>query len=149
VEASVTVGPETVGAIGCGLLVLLGIERGDDLETAAVMAKKLSEVRCFNDDYGKINCNARAVGGAFLIVSQFTLAGSLARGRRPSFERAAPPEVARPLVAAVGRALRTRGFETASGRFGADMRVRMVGDGPVTLVLDVKPPAEPAGAHIA
>jgi D-aminoacyl-tRNA deacylase len=134
--ASVRVAGETVGAIGRGLLVLVGIERGDLPTAVAAAAEKLAGLRVFEDADGKMNLDLAAVGGAFLIVSQFTLAGSLARGRRPSFERAAAPEEAAPLVQALVDDLRRRGFEVATGRFRAHMEVELLNDGPVTLVAD-------------
>ena len=135
-SAAVKVAEETVGAIGRGLLVLVGIERGDRPEAARAAAEKLAGLRIFEDDAGKMNLDTAAVGGAFLIVSQFTLAGSVARGRRPSFDRAAPPEEAQPLVDALVADLRGRGFRVETGRFRAQMEVALVNDGPVTLVAD-------------
>jgi D-aminoacyl-tRNA deacylase len=135
-SAAVKVAGETVGAIGRGLLVLVGIERGDRPEAARAAAEKLAGLRVFEDDAGKMNLDTAAVGGAFLIVSQFTLAGSVARGRRPSFDRAAPPEEAQPLVEALVEDLRARGFQVETGRFRAMMEVALVNDGPVTLVAD-------------
>jgi D-tyrosyl-tRNA(Tyr) deacylase len=135
-SASVKVAGETVGAIGRGLLVLVGIERGDGPEGVRAAAGKLAGLRIFEDDAGKMNLDTAAAGGAFLIVSQFTLAGSLARGRRPSFDRAAPPEEAQPLVDALAEDLRGRGFQVETGRFRAAMEVALVNDGPVTLVAD-------------
>lgn len=134
--ASVKVGGETVGEIGRGLLVLVGIERGDGLDKARAAAEKLAGLRVFEDEAGKMNLDLAAVGGAFLIVSQFTLAGSVARGRRPSFDRAAPPAEAEPLVDALVADLRGRGFRVETGRFRAMMEVALVNDGPVTLVAD-------------
>ena len=127
---------ETVGAIGRGLLVLVGIERGDRLESVRAAAEKLAGLRVFEDDAGKMSLDTAAVGGAFLIVSQFTLAGSIARGRRPSFDRAAPPDEAQALVEALVEDLRARGFQVETGRFRAMMEVALVNDGPVTLVAD-------------
>ena len=135
-SASVRVGGETVGEIGRGLLVLAGIERGDDPEAVRAAAEKLAGLRVFADEAGKMNLAAAAVGGAFLVVSQFTLAGSVERGRRPSFDRAAPPEEAAPLVEALVADLRRRGFRVETGRFRAHMEVALVNDGPVTLVAD-------------
>jgi D-tyrosyl-tRNA(Tyr) deacylase len=126
----------TVGRIGRGMLVLVGVERGDTLESAHAAAEKLAGLRIFDDAAGKMNLDTAAAGGAFLVVSQFTLGGSVARGRRPSFDRAAPPEEAKPLVEALVAALRARGFQVETGRFRAAMEVELVNDGPVTLVAD-------------
>jgi D-tyrosyl-tRNA(Tyr) deacylase len=134
--ASVKVAGETVGEIGRGLLVLVGIERGDGPEKVRAAAGKLAGLRVFEDEAGKMNLDLAAVGGAFLVVSQFTLAGSVARGRRPSFDRAAPPAEAEPLVDALVADLRGRGFRVETGRFRAMMEVALVNDGPVTLVAD-------------
>jgi D-tyrosyl-tRNA(Tyr) deacylase len=135
-SASVKVAGETVGEIGRGLLVLVGIERGDRLESARAAAGKLAGLRIFEDADGRMNLDTAAAGGAFLIVSQFTLAGSVARGRRPSFDRAAPPAEAEPLVDALVADLLGRGFRVETGRFRATMEVALVNDGPVTLVVD-------------
>jgi D-tyrosyl-tRNA(Tyr) deacylase len=132
--ASVRVDGEVMGEIGRGLLVLAGIERGDRPEAVRAAADKLAGLRVFEDEAGKMNLDTAAVGGAFLIVSQFTLAGSLERGRRPSFDRAAPPDEAAPLVEALVADLRRRGFRVETGRFRAHMEVALVNDGPVTLV---------------
>lgn len=140
-SAAVEVDGATVGAIGRGMLVLAGVERGDRPEEARAAAAKLAELRIFEDQDGKMNLDSAAAGGAFLVVSQFTLAASLARGRRPSFDRAAPAAEAEPLIAELIAELRARGFEVASGRFRAQMAVRLVNDGPVTFVLDVTRPA--------
>ncbi|HXO21583.1 MAG TPA: D-aminoacyl-tRNA deacylase [Thermoanaerobaculia bacterium] len=136
-SAAVRVAGETVGEIGRGLLVLVGVERGDGPAAVAAAAEKLAGLRVFDDAEGKMNLDTAVAGGAFLVVSQFTLAGSLARGRRPSFDGAAPPEEARPLVEALVEDLRRRGFVVASGRFRAQMEVALVNDGPVTFVLEV------------
>ena len=138
-SAAVRVAGETVGAIGRGLLVLAGVEKGDGPAQAAAAADKLAGLRVFDDGAGRMNLAAAAAEAGFLVVSQFTLAASLDRGRRPSFDRAAPPAVAEPLVAALVDDLRRRGFEVASGRFGARMEVELVNDGPVTFVLDLPP----------
>ncbi len=135
-SAAVRVAGETVGSIGRGLLVLVGVERGDLPAAAQAAAEKLAGLRVFEDAAGKMNLDAATAGGAFLVVSQFTLAGSLARGRRPSFERAAPPEAAAPLVDHLVQSLRARGCQVATGRFRAHMDVELVNDGPVTLVAD-------------
>lgn len=135
-SAAVRVAGETVGEIGRGLLVLAGVERGDGPEQARAAADKLAGLRIFDDGAGKMNLDVAAVGGAFLVVSQFTLAGSVARGRRPSFDRAAPPEEAAPIVDLLVAELRGRGFRVETGRFRAHMEVALVNDGPVTLVAD-------------
>ncbi|MCL4838933.1 MAG: D-tyrosyl-tRNA(Tyr) deacylase [Thermoanaerobaculia bacterium] len=136
-SAAVTVDGETVGRIGRGILALVGCQRGDGPAEAERAAERLAALRIFEDADGRMNLDAAAVGGAFLVVSQFTLAASLERGRRPAVDRAAPPEVAAPLVEALAEALRTRGHAVATGRFGAHMRVELVNDGPVTFVLDL------------
>lgn len=145
-RASVRVAGETVGEIGRGVLVFAGVERGDgpvEIETAA---EKLAGLRLFADPLGKMNLDPAAVGAEFLVVSQFTLAASVERGRRPSFDRAAPAEIARPLVDRLVTALRERGFRVETGRFAAAMEVELVNDGPVTFVLDVSPAPAPRSA---
>ncbi|HEX6900818.1 MAG TPA: D-aminoacyl-tRNA deacylase [Thermoanaerobaculia bacterium] len=135
-SASVTVDGEVVGRIGRGLLALVGIERGDGPAQVRAAAEKLAGLRVFEDDAGKMNLDLAAVGGAFLIVSQFTLAGSVAKGRRPSFDGAAPPAEAEPLVDALVEDLRARDFQVETGKFRAHMEVALVNDGPVTLIAD-------------
>ena len=145
-SAEVEVEGAVVGAIGRGILVLAGAERGDRPDEARAAAAKLAELRIFDDQAGRMSLDSAAAGGAFLVVSQFTLAASLARGRRPSFDRAAPAADAEPLIEVLIAELRARGFEVAGGRFRAHMLVRLVNDGPVTFVLDVNPPAPPPAA---
>lgn len=140
-RAAVRVDGETVGAIGCGLLVLVGVERGDGAREVDAAAAKLATLRVFEDGEGRMNLDAAAADGELLVVSQFTLAGSLARGRRPSFDRAALPEAAEPLVERLVAALREHGLRVETGRFRARMQVELVNDGPVTFVLDVPPAA--------
>lgn len=137
-SATVVVADEIVGHIDRGLLVLLGVEHGDGPAEAEAMAKKIAGLRIFADSAGRMNLDLTAVGGAVLVVSQFTLAADLARGRRPSWNRAARPEEAEPLVQAVMERLEEGGLAVAGGRFGAEMNVELVNDGPVTLVLDVR-----------
>ena len=129
---------EVVGEIGRGMLVLIGVEKGDQPEDSAALAAKLAGLRIFTDSQGKMNLDSTAADGAFLIVSQFTLGASLARGRRPSFNSAAHPDAAKPLVESVMADLAGRGFRVAGGRFGADMKVELINDGPVTFVLEVR-----------
>ncbi len=138
-SAEVRVGGETVGAIGRGVVVLAGVESGDGPEEAARAADKLAALRIFPDERGRMNLDAAAAAGEFLVVSQFTLVASLDRGRRPSFDRAAPPAAAEPLVEALAAGLEGRGFRVARGRFGVLMEVELVNDGPVTFVLEVPP----------
>ena len=140
-RAAVRVAGEEVGAIARGVVVLVGVERGDGPDQAAAAARKLAGLRLFEDAEGRMNLATAEVGGAFLVVSQFTLAGSLARGRRPSFDGAAPPAAAEPLVDALVDGLRAAGLPVATGRFRALMEVELVNDGPVTFVLEVPPGA--------
>jgi D-aminoacyl-tRNA deacylase len=135
-SASVRVEGEVVGEIGRGFLVLVGIERGDGPAQVRAAAEKLAGLRVFEDGAGKMNLDLAAVDGAFLVVSQFTLAGSIAKGRRPSFDGAAPPGEAEPLVDALVSDLRGRGFRVETGRFRAHMEVCLLNDGPVTLIAD-------------
>lgn len=134
----VRVDSEVVGQIGRGLLVLLAIEVGDGPAEVRVMADKLARLRVFEDPSGRMNLDLAEVGGKFLVVSQFTLAASLARGRRPSFDGAEKPALARGRVEEVMAALRAEGFVVEGGRFGAQMEVELVNDGPVTLILETK-----------
>lgn len=136
-EAAVVVGGETVGAIGAGLLVLVGVHHDDTVADAEALAAKLVALRIFRDDEGRMNRSVADIGGRVLVVSQFTLYGSVRRGRRPSFTDAAVPEAAEPLVEALQEAIVANGVPVAGGRFGAMMDVVLVNDGPVTLVLEV------------
>ena len=131
-QARVTVDGETTGEIGPGLLVLLGIRRGDTEEQADKLARKLLALRIFEDDHGRMNRSVTDVGGEVLCVSQFTLYGDARKGNRPSFVDAAPPEEAERLYEHVKAAL----HDAQGGRFGAHMEVELVNDGPVTLVVE-------------
>jgi D-tyrosyl-tRNA(Tyr) deacylase len=135
-HASVTVDGEPVASIGAGLLLLVGAEEGDDAADAQRLAAKCAEMRIFNDDAGKFNRSLVDVRGEALVVSQFTLLADVRKGRRPSFVRAAAPDLAEPLVAAFAQALRDLGIATRTGRFGAHMDVQLLNDGPVTIVID-------------
>jgi D-tyrosyl-tRNA(Tyr) deacylase len=128
----------TVGEVGRGLLVLLGVTHDDTAETAAWLADKVVGLRVFNDADGKMNLAVGDVGGGVLVVSQFTLYGDCRKGRRPSFIDAARPEVAVPAYEAFVNAVKALGVPVATGRFGAMMQVELVNDGPVTLILDSK-----------
>lgn len=127
---------EVVGAIGAGLLVLLGVARGDAPVDAAWLAARIPDLRIFPDERGRISYDLSAAGGSVLCVSQFTLLADLSHGRRPGFSGAEDPEPARLLWEEFCRRLDSRGVACERGRFGADMRVSLVNDGPFTLVLD-------------
>jgi D-tyrosyl-tRNA(Tyr) deacylase len=131
-QARVVVDDEVVGAIGVGLLVFVGVTHGDDVTTAVAMARKLFGLRILR---GESSVADMAAG--VLVVSQFTLYGEARKGRRPSWSAAAPSRLAEPVVAAVVQELRTLGATVATGRFGADMQVELVNDGPVTVLLEL------------
>ncbi len=135
-RATVRVGGATVGSIARGLVVFLGVERGDDENDAVWNAAKTAQLRIFPDAAGRMNLDVSETSGAVLVVSQFTLAASTRRGRRPSFESAAEPEAAQRLYERFVEALRERGLVVATGTFRAMMEVELVNDGPVTLLLD-------------
>jgi D-aminoacyl-tRNA deacylase len=136
-RASVAVGEEFVSEIGTGLLVLAGVEKGDDPPKMLDAAKKIRELRIFGDDAGKMNRDVADVGGSILAVSQFTLAGSIAKGRRPSFDNAEEPERARDLFELFVRELGVTGIPVKGGRFREMMIVSLENDGPVTFVYDL------------
>jgi D-tyrosyl-tRNA(Tyr) deacylase len=136
-EAAVTVGDETVGAIGAGLCVLVGVTHDDDAARAAKLADKLWNLRILDDADGVMNVSAAEAAAPLLVISQFTLYGDTAKGRRPSWIAAARPEQAEPLVDAVVARLRELGAAVATGRFRADMAVSLVNDGPVTVIVEV------------
>lgn len=135
-RATVTVDGRETGAIGRGYVLLVGFRTGDTAEAAAWMADKVAALRLFPDAEGRMNVPIADVGGAVLVVSQFTLYGDARKGRRPSFVDAAPPDEAESLYADFLGALRARGLVVETGRFGAMMAVELVNDGPVTLLLD-------------
>ena len=136
VQARVRVGEETVGQIGSGLLVLLGVEQEDTAESVAYIADKLANLRIFDDASGRMDLSALDAGAEMLVVSQFTLYGDARKGRRPSYTRAARGETAEGLYEDVCARLRGLGLKVETGRFGAEMLVEMVGHGPVTILLD-------------
>ena len=134
-EAAVTIDGETVGSIGRGFLVLLGIHGNDEKADADYIIKKVSGLRVFEDAEGKMNLSLSQVGGSLLVVSQFTLYGDARHGNRPAFIEAAFPEKAIPLYEYIVSKLR-ESFEVQTGVFGADMQVSLINDGPVTIMLD-------------
>jgi len=136
-QASVTVAGEVVGEIDRGLLVLAGVEPEDTEQTVTRMAERLLRYRVFADAEGKMNLNVAAAGGAILLVSQFTLAADTTSGNRPGFSTAAPPQQASNLCNQLADALRRGDVRVETGRFGADMQVALVNDGPVTFLLKV------------
>jgi len=135
-HASVSVDGETIASIGPGLLVLLGIAKGDTPADADRLAAKIAELRVFADSGGRFNRSLLDISGEALVVSQFTLLADVRKGRRPSFVDAGAPDIAAPLVERFAEALQALGVRVATGRFGAHMLVELKNDGPVTLVLD-------------
>ena len=142
-EAEVLVEGKTVGAIAHGLLVLLGVQHDDTMDDVRYLASKLVTLRIFEDAEGKMNNDLREHNGAVLVVSQFTLYADCRKGRRPSFTRAAPPALAEQLYEAFVAAIDQYGVPVATGRFGTHMHVRLVNDGPVTMLLES--PGQTAG----
>ncbi len=136
-SASVAIGGETVGEIGRGFLVLLGVGPGDTGEVCDKLARKVCDLRVFEDENGKMNLSLEQVGGALLVVSQFTLYADTS-SRRPGFSGAAKPELAVPLYERFLDRCRQRGFRVEHGRFGAEMQVASVNDGPVTILFDTE-----------
>lgn len=135
-RASVTVDGEIIGQIEHGLLVLLGVHRTDSAEQGRWLADKIAGLRIFPDADGKMNLSVQDANGGILVVSQFTLYGACQKGRRPSFIDAAQPEIAEPLYEQFANNIRALGIPVATGKFGADMQVELINDGPVTIVLD-------------
>ncbi len=136
-QADVRVDSEVIGRIGPGLLVLVCAMAGDDDAKPRLLAERLSKLRIFRDGAGKMNLSLRDTGGAALVVSQFTLAADTSRGNRPGFSAAASPAEAERLYGGFAAEMAALGVPTARGRFGADMKVSLVNDGPVTLLLEV------------
>ena len=135
-RAKVTVGKLTVGEIGLGLLVLLGVGRQDTEQDSIYLAEKIAGLRIFEDEDGKMNRNVQEAGGSVLAVSQFTLYGDVRRGKRPSFDDAARPELARKLYEVFIEGIRAAGLRCETGRFQEMMQVELVNEGPVTILLD-------------
>lgn len=137
-RAQVRVGSDVVSSIRSGFLVFVGVETGDGEADAEYVSDKVSGLRIFEDDAGKMNLSLPEVGGEVLLVSQFTLLGDCRKGRRPSFTASAPPDVAEALYRSVARRISDRGICVVTGRFGAEMEVELLNDGPVTVLLDSK-----------
>lgn len=135
-SASVTVDSNIVGQIEHGLLILLGVGQGDGIEEVKLLSEKVANLRIFSDADGKFNLSLLDIQGQALVVSQFTLYADARKGRRPSFIDAAHPDIAAPLVDQFANQLRAMGITVAQGRFGADMKVALLNDGPVTIMLD-------------
>ena len=137
-QASVKIGREIVGEISKGLLLLVGIEENDEKEDAEWLSKKILDLRIFSDEEGKMNRSVKDINGEILCVSQFTLIADYKKGNRPSFIKAAKPEKAVPLFEYFKGLIKSSGLKTESGIFGADMKVSLLNDGPVTIVMDSK-----------
>jgi D-tyrosyl-tRNA(Tyr) deacylase len=135
-KASVHVEDKTVGQIGSGLLVLLGVAKGDGETDGRFLVEKIRTLRIFSDEQGKMNRSLADIGGSVLLVSQFTLLGRITNGRRPSFDEAAPPDEAKRLYEQVVAELRDQGTHVETGVFAAHMQVELLNDGPVTFILD-------------
>lgn len=140
IRGKVSVGCETVGEIGPGLVVLLGVGVGDCEGDTRYLAEKTVNLRIFDDGEGKLNCSIRDLGLPVLVVSQFTLYGDCRKGRRPSFSQAAPPEIGEALYELFCREIENYGISIAKGRFRSHMTVEIVNDGPVTILLESHPP---------
>lgn len=138
-SASVTVEGSIVGQIGSGIMILLGVEKGDTEAAADWLAEKIAALRMFSDDDGKMNLSVQDIGGSLLVVSQFTLAGNCAKGKRPSFDTAAPSDEGKRLYECFVAAARRTGIQVETGIFQADMQVSIINDGPVTFILERLP----------
>ena len=141
-SAGVRVSDQVVAEIGVGLLLFVGVGRGDDSAAAVALAKKIANLRIFPDDSGRMNRSALEIGGAALVVSQFTLLADCRRGRRPAFTDAAAPKIAEELYLKFAELVEQRNIRVRRGVFAADMKVSLVNDAPVTIVIDRKPPSE-------
>ncbi len=137
-EASVTIEGAVVGQINCGYMILLGVHEEDTEKDAEYLVGKIAKLRVFEDDAGKMNRSIEAVSGSILSISQFTLYAETKKGNRPSFIKAARPDVAIPLYEAFNAGLRAQNIPVVTGEFGADMKVSLVNDGPVTIIFDTR-----------
>lgn len=137
-RASVSVDGEVLGKIDKGYMILLGVIEGDTKEHLEKLCEKIVNLRIFSDDQGKMNLSIKDVNGEILLISQFTLAADCKKGRRPSFIKSAHPDYANQLYEEMATVIRTEGINCEMGRFGADMQVELVNDGPVTIILDTK-----------
>lgn len=135
-SSNVVVTGQIVSSIEKGLLIFIGVEKGDDISKAEYLANKVSNLRIFEDEFGKMNLSISDISGEILVVSQFTLVGDLSRGNRPGFDKAAPPELANELYEYFIDILSKKGFNVGKGVFQADMKVHIVNDGPVTFILE-------------
>lgn len=142
-QAQVAVDEICLGKIDCGFVVLLGIHQEDTIDDAHYLAKKIAQLRVFEDHEGKMNESLATIGGAILSISQFTLYAQTKKGNRPSFIAAARPEVAEPLYEAFNQALRDKNIPVATGKFGAEMQVSLINDGPVTILYDTREKEQP------
>lgn len=137
-EANVVIDRQVVGEINQGFMILLGIHEEDTLKDVEYLVGKIAKLRVFEDEAGKMNRNIAAVSGSVLSISQFTLYAETKKGNRPSFIKAAKPEIAIPLYEAFNQGLQSEGIPVATGEFGADMKVSLINDGPVTIILDTR-----------
>ncbi|MBQ8577982.1 MAG: D-tyrosyl-tRNA(Tyr) deacylase [Clostridia bacterium] len=135
-EASVTIDNEEISKIGAGFLILLGVAKGDDEEDARLLAEKIAKLRVFCDENGKMNRSVQDIGGEILVVSQFTLCANYSHGNRPDFLSAEAPERANALYEHFSALFQNNGIPTQNGRFGADMKIALVNDGPVTIDME-------------
>ena len=135
-QAEVSISGQCYSSIGQGLLILLGVEKGDSKTEASWLAQKIINLRIFEDSAGKMNLSVQDIQGELMVVSQFTLAGDTSRGNRPGFETAAKPDVAKPMYEYFVECLRNYGVKTETGIFQADMQVELINDGPVTFMLE-------------
>ncbi len=142
-EADVTVDHQIIGAIEQGLVILLGVESGDTQQDLEYLADKIVGLRIFSDPDGKMNLSVQDVAGAVLVVSQFTLLGDVRKGKRPSFIAAAAPDLARQHYQDFCNRIASSGLRVATGQFAADMQVRLINDGPVTLIIDSRQASKP------